>query len=37
MTATKIVPTLKTQYYETIQAQLKDDLDLPNVMMVPKL
>jgi len=37
MTATKIVPTLKTQYYETIQAQLKEDLGLPNVMMVPKL
>jgi len=37
MTATKIIPTLKTQYYETIQAQLKEDLGLPNVMMVPKL
>ncbi len=30
-------PTLKTLYYDEIQAQLKDDLDLPNVMMVPKL
>ena len=31
------MPTFKTQYYEEIQAKLKDDLDLPNIMMVPRL
>ena len=31
------IPTLKAQYFNEIQAQLKADLDLPNVMMVPKL
>lgn len=36
MTATTI-PTFKKQYYEEIQAKLKDDLDLPNIMMVPKI
>jgi len=36
-TATKMVPTLKTQYYGEIQAKLKEDLGLPNIMMVPKL
>ena len=37
MTATKIVPALKTQYYEEIQAKLQTELELPNIMMVPKL
>ncbi len=31
------IPTLKAQYFDEIQAQLKADLDLPNVMMVPRL
>ena len=37
MTATTTMPTFKTQYYEEIQGKLKDDLDLPNIMMVPRL
>lgn len=37
MTATKMVPSLKTQYYGEIQAKLKEELDLPNIMLVPKL
>ncbi len=35
--AATMTPTLKTQYFGEIQAKLKADLDLPNVMMVPKL
>jgi len=31
------MPTLKAQYFGEIQAKLKEDLALPNVMMVPKL
>ncbi len=31
------IPTLKAQYFNEVQAQLKADLDLPNVMMVPRL
>ena len=30
-------PRLKTRYDEEIRAQLKDQLDLPNIMMVPRL
>ena len=37
MTATTTMPTLKKQYYDEIQAKLKADLDLPNIMMVPKI
>ena len=31
------IPTLKADYFGGIQAQLQKDLDLPNVMMVPRL
>ena len=37
MTATKMIPSLKKAYYDEIQAKLKEDLDLPNIMMVPRL
>ena len=37
MATATTAPTLKKQYYDEIQAKLKADLDLPNVMMVPKL
>lgn len=37
MSTATISPTLKKLYYDEIQAKLKEDLDLPNVMMVPKL
>ena len=37
MATATTTPTLKTQYYDEIQAKLKADLDLPNIMMVPKL
>ena len=37
MATATTIPSLKAQYYDEIQAQLKADLDLPNVMMVPKL
>ena len=37
MATATTIPTLKAQYYDQIQAQLKADLDLPNIMMVPKL
>ena len=30
-------PTLKAQYFNEIQAKLKDDLGLDNIMQVPKL
>ena len=35
--AATMTPTLKTQYYDEIQGKLKTDLDLPNIMMVPKI
>ncbi len=31
------IPSLKKQYFDEIQAQLKADLELPNIMMVPRL
>ena len=31
------VPTLKALYYDEIQARLKDELGLENIMQVPKL
>ena len=37
MATATAIPTLKAQYFGGIQAQLKTDLDLSNVMMVPKL
>ncbi len=37
MATATAIPTLKAQYFDEIQAQLKADLDLPNVMMVPRL
>ena len=37
MATATAIPTLKAQYFGGIQAQLKTDLDLPNIMMVPKL
>ena len=37
MAATTMIPALKKQYFDDIQAQLQKDLDLPNVMMVPRL
>ncbi len=37
MATATMIPTLKAQYYNEIQGQLKADLDLPNVMMVPRL
>ena len=37
MATTTVGPTFKQMYYDEIQAKLKADLDLPNVMMVPRL
>ena len=37
MATATMIPSLKKQYTEEIQAQLKADLNLPNIMMVPKL
>ena len=37
MATATAIPTLKAEYYDSIQAKLKEDLGLPNVMMVPKL
>ena len=34
---TSTIPTLKAQYYDEIQAQLKEQLGLDNIMQVPKL
>ena len=34
---TQAMPSLKAQYYGEIQAKLKEDLGLSNIMMVPKL
>ena len=36
-TTTTYKPRLRTQYNEEIRAALKDELELPNVMMVPKI
>jgi large subunit ribosomal protein L5 len=35
-TATVAVPRLKQRYHETIRAELKDQLGLPNIMQVPR-
>ena len=35
--ATATAPRLRARYDDTIKGQLKDTLELPNVMMVPKL
>jgi large subunit ribosomal protein L5 len=35
-TATQTAPRLKQQYFDTVQAQLKSDLGLGNVMEVPR-
>jgi large subunit ribosomal protein L5 len=35
--ATITTPRMKARYNETLRAQLKDSLELPNIMMVPKL
>ncbi len=35
--ATATAPRLRARYDDSIKAQLKDTLELPNVMMVPKL
>lgn len=35
--ATATAPRLRARYDDTIKAQLKETLELPNVMMVPKL
>ena len=37
MADTKTVPTLKAQYYDEIQGQLKEQLGLDNIMQVPRL
>ncbi len=37
MATATTIPTLKKQYFDEIQAQLQADLELPNVMMVPRL
>ena len=37
MATQTIIPSLKKQYFDEIQAQLKADLELPNIMMVPRL
>lgn len=37
MTTTTYKPRLYTRYNEEIRAALKDELELPNVMMVPKI
>jgi large subunit ribosomal protein L5 len=36
-TTERVVPRFKTRYDETLRAQLKDDLDLANVMQVPRV
>ena len=36
-TATTYTPRLRTRYNEEIRVALKDELELPNVMMVPKV
>jgi large subunit ribosomal protein L5 len=37
MSATTYTPRLRTRYNEEIRVALKDELELPNVMMVPKV
>ena len=37
MSTTTITPRLRTKYDEEIRAQLKDTLELDNIMLVPKL
>ncbi len=37
MATATATPALKKLYYDEVQAKLKEDLDLPNIMMVPKL
>ena len=37
MSTTTYQPRLRTRYNEEIRAALKDELELPNVMMVPKI
>jgi large subunit ribosomal protein L5 len=37
VSATMITPRLRTKYNEEIRAQLKDTLELDNIMLVPKL
>jgi large subunit ribosomal protein L5 len=37
VTTTTITPRLRTKYNEEIRAQLKDTLELDNIMLVPKL
>jgi large subunit ribosomal protein L5 len=37
MSATATVPRLKTKYNESVKAELKTQLNLPNVMQVPRL
>jgi large subunit ribosomal protein L5 len=36
-TTERVVPRLKTRYDETIRPQLKDELELGNIMQVPRL
>jgi large subunit ribosomal protein L5 len=36
-TTERVVPRFKTRYDETLRAQLKDELDLANVMQVPRV
>ncbi len=37
MSSTTYAPRFRTRYNEEIKSALKDELDLPNVMMIPKL
>lgn len=37
MTTTTSMPRMKAQYNDEIRAQLKADLELPNIMMVPRM
>ena len=37
MAETTTMPTLKARYYDEIQAQLKEQLELDNIMQVPRL
>ena len=37
MSATTITPRLRTKYNDEIRAQLKETLELDNIMLVPKL
>ncbi len=37
MADTTTMPTLKARYYDEIQAQLKEQLELDNIMQVPRL